>query len=274
MCAASPSSIAAPWLAGLALGIVASAAIAQEPVRLYAAGSLRAVMLELGAVFEKADGIKVVPVFGASGLLRERIERGEPADVFASADMGHPQRLAAAGRSLPVVPFAYNRLCALASPRVGVTTDTLLDRILDPAVKLGMSTPVADPSGDYAVQLFEKADQVRAGAYAALMQKARRLTGGPDSPPPPKDRTVYAALVSSGEADIFLTYCTNAMQAQKEISDLRIVQVPDALGVSARYGLTVMKDARPHAVRFAEFILSHQGQAIIARHGFAPAVPR
>jgi len=227
-------------------------------------------MLELGAAFETAEGIKVAPVFGASGLLRERIERGEPVDVFASADMSHPQRLAAAGRSYNAVPVAYNRLCALVSPKIEVTSATLLDRILDPAVKLGVSTPVADPSGDYAVQLFEKAEQMRPGAHAALMQKARRLTGGPDSPPPPKDRSVYAVLVSSGEADIFLTYCTNAVQAQREIADLRVVQIPEALAVSARYGLTVMRDARLHAAQFAEFVLSRRGQEILARHGFTP----
>ena len=264
-----PSKFAA-LAAGLTVGVVAGAAIAQEPVRLYAAGSLRSAMLELGAAFEKSDGIKVAPVFGASGLLRERIERGEPADVFASADMGHPQRLAATGRSFQVVAFAQNRLCALASPGIEVTSATLLDRMLDPAVKLGMSTPVADPSGDYTVQLFEKAERVRTGAYAALMQKARRLVGGPDSPPPPKDRSVYAILVSQGEADVFLTYCTNALEAQKEIPDLRIVQVPDALAVSARYGLTVMKDSRLQAARFAEFVLSSRGQDILVRHGFTP----
>lgn len=253
---------------------MASAAIAQQPVRLYAAGSLRAVMFDLGAVFEKAEGIKLVPVFGPSGVLRERIESGEPADVFASADMGHPQRLAAAGRSYQVVPFAHNRLCALTSAKIVMTSDTLLDRILDPAVKLGISTPVADPSGDYAVQLFEKAEQMRAGAYAALMQKARRLTGGPDSPPPPRDGSIYAALVSGGEADIFLTYCTNALQAQEEIPALRVVRVPEALAVSARYGLTVIRTARLDAARFAEFILSPQGQEIIARHGFTPVLPQ
>jgi molybdate transport system substrate-binding protein len=274
MCAVSPSKIAARGLAGLTVCIVASAAIAQQPVRLYAAGSLRSVMLELGAAFETAEGIRLTPVFGASGLLRERIERGEPVDVFASADMGHPQRLADAGWSFNVVPFAYNRLCTLVSPKIEVTSATLLDRILDPAVKLGISTPVADPSGDYAVQLFEKAEKVRAGSYEVLMQKARRLTGGPDSPQPPKDRSIYAALVSGGEADIFLTYCTNALQAQKEIPNLRMVQVPEALAVRAQYGLTVMKTARLDAARFAEFVLSRQGQEIIARHGFTPAVSR
>jgi molybdate transport system substrate-binding protein len=266
----SRSEVAAYWFSVLAICIVASTAIAQQPVRLYAAGSLRSAMLDLGAAFEKSEGIKLAPVFGASGLLRERIERGEPADVFASADMGHPQRLAAAGRSFQVVAFAQNSLCALASPGIEVTSATLLDRMLDPAVKLGMSTPVADPSGDYAVQLFEKAEKIRPGAQAALMHKARRLVGGPESPPPPKDRSAYAALVSGGEADVFLTYCTNALEAQKEIPELRIVQIQDALAVSARYGLTVMKDARLHAAGFAEFVLSSRGQDILARHGFTP----
>ena len=266
-----PSKVAAYWLSALAIGIVASAAIAQEPVRLYAAGSLRAAMLELGAAFEKSDGVKLASVFGASGLLRERIERGEPVDVFASADMNHPQRLAASGRSFPVAAFARNRLCALASPKIEATSATLLDRMLDPAVKLGMSTPVADPSGDYAVQLFEKAERMHPGAQAALTRKARKLVGGPESPPPPKDRSAYAALVSGGEADIFLTYCTNAMEAKKEIPELLVVEVPEELAVSASYGLTVMRDARLHAAQFAEFVLSREGQEILGRHGFAPA---
>ena len=243
---------------------------AQEPVHVYAAGSLRAVMLELGAAFEAESGVKLAPVFGPSGVLRERIERGERADVFASADMGNPQRLAAAGRSFPVVPFAHNRLCALAAPKVEISTATLLERILDPAVKLGMSTPVSDPSGDYTVELFKKAESLRPGAYAALMKKARQLVGGPDSPPPPKDRSAYAVLVESGQADVFLTYCTNTLQARKDNAELRMVQVPDALSVSATYGLTLMKGAYPDAALFVDFVLSPRGQAVIARHGFTP----
>jgi len=261
----SPSS----WLA--ALSIVAAGSVnAQEPVRVYAAGSLRAVMGELGAAFEARAGSKLEFVFGPSGVLRERIERGEAADVFASADMGHPKRLADSGRSYRAVPFAHNRLCALASPKVSVSEATLLDRILDPAIKVGMSTPVSDPSGDYTMQMFDKADRVRAGSLATLTAKARRLVGGPDSPAPPKGRSVYAALVGSGDADIFLTYCTNALQAQQENSELRVVKIPDELAVSAEYGLTVIKTARVQAAPFAEFVLSRAGQEILARHGFTP----
>jgi ABC-type molybdate transport system substrate-binding protein len=41
-------------------------------VRLYAAGSLRPALTEVIAAFEKAQGVKVEPTFGASGLLREQ----------------------------------------------------------------------------------------------------------------------------------------------------------------------------------------------------------
>jgi len=238
---------------------------AQEPLRLYAAGSLRAVMGDI----IKASGMPVSGTFGASGLLRERIEKGEAAEVFASADMGHPQKLVADGRAGSVSLFTRNRLCALASPKLQVTPDTLLQRMLDPAVKLATSTPKADPSGDYAWLLFEKAEKVRPGAYAALSAKALKLSGGPDSPPPPKDRNVYGFLVEKGDADLYLAYCTAALQAKAEVPNLQIVQIPEALAVGADYGLTVMKGARPEAERFAQFVLSPAGQGILAKHGFS-----
>lgn len=237
---------------------------------MFAAGSLRAALDE---VVQNFTGAKVVAVYGPSGLLRERIVRGEAADLFASANMEHPRSLEQAGRAGPVKLFARNRLCALAAPHVKVESETLLERMLDPAVKVGTSTPKADPSGDYAFELFSKAERVRVGSEKVLSQKALKLTGGADSPPPPKDRNQYGMLVAEGKADLFLTYCTNALQAQKENAKLRIVQLPAPLAVGADYGLTVVKNARGDAERLAQFILSRPGQAILAKHGFAAGDP-
>jgi ABC-type molybdate transport system substrate-binding protein len=242
-------------------------------VRLYAAGSLRTALTEVGKAFEQEAGVPVEATFGASGLLRERIEKGEPAEVFASADLGHPQRLAKEGRAGAVALFTRNRLCGLATPKPGVTTANFLDKLLDPAVTLGTSTPKADPSGDYAWQLFEKAERLRPGAFATLSAKARKLTGGPESPQPPKGRSVYAMLVERGDADLFLTYCTNAIEAQREIPALIVVQVPPPLAVAADYGLTVLDGARSEAARFAQYVLSPRGQAILSKYGFSPGDP-
>jgi ABC-type molybdate transport system substrate-binding protein len=213
--------------------------------------------------------------FGASGLLKDEIAGGAKAEVFASANMEHPQALASAKRSGPVVLFARNRLCALVRSGLDVTSASLLDRMLDPHVKLGTSTPKADPSGDYAWEVFRKAEKIHAGAYAVLEKKALQLTGGPTSPPAPQGRSVYGELIARGEADLFLTYCTNALAAQRENPALAIVQLPDALAVGADYGLTAMNGASAPAQQFALFILSENGQRILAKHGFAaPALPQ
>src|ERR1700756_4597492 len=98
-------------------------------------------MTEISRAFTALGGPAVITAFGASGLLRERIESGEGADVFASADVGNRQTLARAGKAEAPLIFPRNRLCALAAPGVEVTTQTLLDRMLEPGIKLGTSTP-------------------------------------------------------------------------------------------------------------------------------------
>ena len=151
--------------AALAVLLVTMApAMAEETVLLHAAGSLRAALTEVANAFEAAGLGKVQAKFGASGLLKDEIATGAKAEVFASANMEHPQALAAEKRSGPVVLFARNRLCALARPGLEVTSASLLDRMLDSSVKLGTSTPKADPSGDYAWEVFRKAEKLKAGS--------------------------------------------------------------------------------------------------------------
>src|SRR5690606_37628413 len=70
-------------------------AMAAEPVKLYAAGSLKAALTDVAKAYEEAFGVPVATEFAASGLLRERIEGGEAVDVFASANMVHPSALMA-----------------------------------------------------------------------------------------------------------------------------------------------------------------------------------
>jgi ABC-type molybdate transport system substrate-binding protein len=256
-------------LALLLGGLMSAQALAAEPVLLHAAGSLRAALTEVTKAFSDQTGVPVRAIFGASGLLRERIETGETAELFASADRGNPEALAKAGRAGSVTSFARNALCAFTRPEAAATTETLLARMLDPAVKLGTSTPKADPSGDYAWRVFAKADALRPGARAALEAKALQLTGGPSSPRAPEGRNLYGHVLASGQADIFLAYCTNAGPIAQEEPALRQVALPPELSVGAEYGLTLVNGASPNAQRLAMFILGAPGQAILARHGFA-----
>ena len=238
------------------------------PVQVYAAGSLREVMTAIAVDHEARTGQSVALTFGASGLLRDRIERGANAQVFASADIEHPQRLANQGGWKAPQVFTRNELCALTSGRINATPATLLATMLQPQVRVGTSTPVADPSGDYAWALFRKAEAVQPGAFATLSAKALKLTGGPESPRPPAGHGTYAWVMAQGQADVFLTYCTNAVAAQKEVPTLKIVQVPPPLQVGAAYGVTVRERAPAAAGAFAQALLAPPAQAVFQRYGF------
>jgi molybdate transport system substrate-binding protein len=256
------------------LGMAAVGAQADDGHELvvFAAGSLRAALTDVARAFEQEQvGRRVNLNFGASGLLKDRLGAGERADVFASANMEHPAALAASGQATPVRRFARNALCALAAPGLDVSAESLVERMLDPAVKLGTSTPKADPSGDYAWQMFERVErQGRSGAYAQLTGKALQLTGGPDSPRPPAGRNVYGVLVAEGQADLFITYCTNASIALDEQPRLRSFAVPESINVGADYGVVTLRDASPLAAGFVDFLLGPTGQALLAKRGFLP----
>ena len=253
-------------LAGCA-GVEQAPPVAAVPVvafDVYAAGSLRGALNVIASDYEARTGQKLNLTYGPSGLLRERIEQGGPAQLFASADTEHPQRLAQRGGWQMPVTFVRNGLCALTSDKVDATPATLLDTLLSPQVRVGASTPRSDPSGDYTWALFRKADALRAGAYATTL----KLAGAAESPKPPDGISAYGWLMDQGRADVFLTYCTNAVAAQKEVPRLRVVQVPPALQVAAAYGMTLRSEASAPAAAFAQALLAAPAQQVFVRFGF------
>lgn len=236
-------------------------------LRLLAAGSLKAVLGELGAVWTRETGVAIDAGFGASGLLRERIEAGEAVDLFASANLQHPQAFAARGVG-GVRRFTGNRICALVSPRVQADSEGLLDAMLDASLKLGTSTPGFDPSGDYAAKVFDRAEAVQPGVGARLRAKALPLTGAPGTWRPDDRRNIYGALVADGHADIFLTYFTNTLIALREAPQLRRVELPTALALGADFGLIAFT---PRGAALADWLLAEPAQRVFAAHGFGVA---
>jgi molybdate transport system substrate-binding protein len=169
-----------------------------ETIRLYAAGCLNAALAVTPAG-------KIETTLGASGLLRERLEKGEAAHVSASADTVHPKCLVELGRAASLVAvFARNELCALVRSGRAVTTDNLLDTMLDAKVLVSTSPLMADPSGDCAFGLFGKAETIKAGAKIVLEAKALILAGGPASPIVPEDQTLDGCLMATEQADVLM----------------------------------------------------------------------
>lgn len=260
------------WI--LAATLILPMAVSAAPLELRAAGSLKNAMGDVIKAYQSHHGDAVNSQFSPSGLLRKRIEKGERVDVFASANMKHPNTLMSQGKGAPVVMFARNQMCAIAQPRVKVSRDTLLAQLLAADIRVGTSTPKADPSGDYAWKVFARAENLSKGAKKRLEDKALQLTGGESSAKAPKGRNTYGWVMENKRADIFLTYCTNAVLAQKEVPELQIVALPGELAVGANYGLMVLDGAKPQAWKLAMFILSPEGQDILAGYGFtAPLKP-
>jgi ABC-type molybdate transport system substrate-binding protein len=222
--------------------------------------------------FPAAGGDVASPVFGPSGVLRERIEHGDHVDVFASADMDQPRRLARSHAGSFVVMFTRNRLCALGKASLGLTSENLLDRLLDPSVRLATSTPGADPGGEYAWAVFARAETVHPGAQAILQQKAMQLVGGPNSAPLVPGRGAVQSIFLADRADVMLGYCSSGQAVMREMQELVNVPLPPSLTVGPAYGLIVLSD-HPLAARFALFVLSEQGQAILRQYGFDPIGP-
>lgn len=251
----------------LAATLICCAHAARADVTLFAAGSLRGALTEVSTAFTQQTGIPVKGEFGPSGMLRERIEEGETVDVFASADMNHPRKLAASGKAPFVVRFTGNRLCAMAKPEVGLSSENMLEKALSPAVKLGTSTPLSDPSGDYTWKVFDKAEAIKPGATQALKTKALQLVGGPNSEAIPAGRSAVPYMFSTGKADMFIAYCTTGQAARGEGVTLTVVNLPSALAQSADYGMVVLTKS-PEAAQLALFILSEPAQSILAKWGF------
>jgi ABC-type molybdate transport system substrate-binding protein len=240
-----------------------------EPLRVYAAGSLTASFTEMIAAFAAPQGSVATPVFGPSGVLRERIEHGDAADLLASADMAQPETLARQRPGRSVVMFTRNRLCALGRATLGLTPANLLDRLLDPTVRLATSTPGADPGGDYAWAVFARAEAMHPGAQATLQAKAMQLVGGPNSVALVPGHGAVQGVFLANRADVMLGYCSGSEPVMQEVPGLASTPLPPALTVGPAYGLVVLSDS-PLAARFALFVLSTQGQAILLRHGFDP----
>src|SRR6478735_9927679 len=192
----------------IALASAATPIVAQaDPVQVLAAGSLRGVVSDLAAAGH-AMSVEVRSDFGGSGLLRERIEKGEKADLFLSADLASPRKLQALGRTvLPVVAFARNRMCVVSPRSAGVTQNNLVERLLAKGVRVKTSAPIADPSGDYAWTIFDRIDAARPGVGAKLKEKAQANMTATATPTVP-GQSAAAALFAANLIDMSITYCS------------------------------------------------------------------
>jgi molybdate transport system substrate-binding protein len=217
-----------------------------------AASDLQFALAEIAPAFEKQTGYKLNLVFGSSGNLAAQIENGAPYDIFMSADMDYPAKLAATGSAGVPAEYALGQLALWVTKASALDPGRGLEVLSDAAVgKVAIANPAHAPYGRLAVSALRAAN-----LYDKL---AGRLVLG-------ENVSQAAQFAASGNAQAALISLSLA-QAPNMRQQGRHWAVPGQL-LEQGIALTARARANGAASQFVRFLLASEGQAILRRHGF------
>jgi molybdate transport system substrate-binding protein len=239
------------------LSALALSAHAAEPLLVAAASDLTHSVQELGAAFAaEVPGAQVKFTTGGSGNLFAQIKHGAPFDVFLSADLVYPGKLASEGaaESSTLTTYAIGRLALW-------TVDPKLD------LKQGMRvfsdqrlTRVAIANPDIAP--YGKAARAALQAHGYWDAVKDKLVMG-------ENISQTAQFVQTGNAQLgIVSYATVLSPKMKGVGSHYLV--PDTGQVPIEQGAIVTQHgkANPLAQRFMQFMKGPAARAILLRHGF------
>lgn len=232
-------------------------------LQVFAAASLTESFTDIGRQFQAAHpGVTVRFNFAGSQQLREQLSQGAPDDVFASADTTQMDSAVAASliRRDSVRLFAENRLVVIVPAANPAQIHDLHD-----LVKPGIRIDIADPSvpvGRYTVRMLEQMS--RNPAYGPEYRS--RFQADVVS----REDNVKAVVskIRLNEADAGVVYVTDVTPAAR--AELHTVTIPDSFNQIARYPIGVAPAAARAEIaeQFVQFVLSPDGQKVLADHGF------
>ena len=221
----------------------------QGELTIFAAASLSASFTELAEGFRAENpGVTIAPIsFDGSSTLAAQISEGAPADVFASADEATMQQVSDELAGSPTL-FASNMLQIAVQPGNPLDITTLTD-LTKPGVQLALCAP-AVPCG--------------AASHTLLDNEGIVLK------PVTEEQNVKAVLtkVQLGEVDAGLVYVTDVLDAAGAVDGVTIVGAESARNT---YPIATLRASTQPAIgeAFVRFVLSDQGQSILAKHGFS-----
>jgi len=228
----------------------------------FAAASLTDAFKQIGAAFEAANpGTSATFNFAGSQTLRTQIEEGAPADVFASANSDQMDVLVTDGMIAAEAPrmFLTNQLVVIVPPHNPAKVRSLPD-LARAGLKLDLAAPDV-PVGSYARQALEKMNTRIGGDF-----EARVLANVVSEEDNVKQ---VVTKVQLGEADAGIVYTSDAMAAP----DVGEIPIAADVNVIAQYPIAPLRHSPQPALAkaFVSYVLSAEGQAILAKWGFQPA---
>ncbi len=236
-----------------------------EPVTLtvLAAASLTESFTEIGAAFEAQNpGVTVVFSFAGSQALAEQINQGADVDVFASASKKYMTAVVDGGRVTAddAKTFAQNRLVVIF-PKDNPAGLAELKDLAKAGIKLVLAAQ-AVPVGQYSLDFLDKASADPAFGATFKDDVLKNVVSYEDN--------VKAVLtkVSLGEADAGIVYVTDiTIDANDKVTR---IDIPDALNTIATYPIAPISNSKNAEVAkaFVDFVLSTEGQQILAKYNF------
>jgi len=246
------------FLAGIAatFALAGSAQAAEQPVAVFAAASLTDVLKAAAATWQGKGRGPVVLSFGSSSTIAKQIERGAPADIFASAD------------ETWIAYLMERNLIAADTVRRPIGNDLALVGSPDQAriikIEPGFDLLGALQGGRLAIG---DPKSVPAGRYA---QQALTNLGVWDKVEPhlaPAENVRAAlALVQRGEAPLGIVYATDAMG----LGEMKMLTLfPEDSHDPIVYPMAIVAGRdRPEVRAFFDFLTGPDGLALFGRYGF------
>ena len=243
----------------LAIAFLAALACRPEPsshrvqITVAAASDLVPAFEEIGRAFESQTNIKVVYSFGSTGMLMQQIVNGAPMDVFAAAHISYIEQLEQQNLILPDTKAIYARgRITLWTLREAAIKPKTVQELGRPEIKrVSIANPDHAPYGLAAREALEAA-----GVWETV-----------------KPKLIYADNIrqalqfgETGNVDVAIVALSLSLPSNGQWA-----LVPQELHKSIDQGLAVIKTTKneQEARRFASFILSPDGESIMAKYGFA-----
>jgi molybdate transport system substrate-binding protein len=226
----------------------------QRPeITVAAASDLTNAFEEIGREFEATNKIKVVFVFGSTGLLTRQIENGAPMDVFAAANVDYINQLEQKGLVVPGTKaiYARGRITLWTTTTNPLQIESLADLARPEVKRIAIANPDHAPYGLAAQQALQGA-----GIWETVKPK---VVYGDNI----RQTLQYA---ETGNVDVAIVSLSLSQP-----SNGHWTLIPEPLHQPIDQGLAVIKTThnQAEARAFASFVSGPKGKEILAKYGFA-----
>lgn len=228
-------------------------------ITIAAASDLKFALDEVVEEFRASHSSVAVKItYGSSGNFYAQLQNKAPFDLYFSADVEYPRKLAAAGLALDgdVFLYAVGRLAVWAPSNSGVDVRKLgMQALVAPSVKkVAIANPLHAPYGRAALAAMKSAN--------VYEQVEPRLVLG-------ENIAQAAQFVQSGAADAGIIALSLATAPPMRDAGA-YWEIPLSSYPKMEQGGMILKASKEpaEARAFRDFVLAEQGRAVLKRHGF------